>query len=99
MKKYLSLILTLFIILTSMITVSAYSTTGSASGGSSAGGTSSGGGGSAGSGNVVVVQPVQTPKAEYTVSGTISLPAGMVAPEGGLKIYGGFGGVNLSEVS
>ena len=99
MKKYISFILALFIILTSTLTVSASSITGSAVEGSSAGGTSSGGGGSAGGGNVVVVQPVQTPKAEYTVSGTISLPAGMVAPEGGLKVYGGFGGVNLSEVS
>ena len=94
MKKYISLILTIFIILTAILPVTASSSTnaGSGSGGGS-------GGGSMGGGNVVVVQPVQTPKAEYTVSGTISLPAGMVAPEGGLKVYGGFGGVNLSEVS
>lgn len=93
MKKCISLILTIFIILTSILPVTASSpNAGSGSGGGS-------GGGSMGGGNVVVVQPVQTPKAEYTVSGTISLPAGMVAPEGGLKVYGGFGGVNLSEVS
>jgi len=92
MKKYISLILTIFIILTSILPVTASSSPNASSGGGS-------GGGSMGGGNVTVVRPVQTPKAEYTVSGTISLPAGMVAPEGGLKIYGGFGGVNLSEVS
>lgn len=95
MKKIISTILSLIMIVSS---ITAFAETGTLTGGGSSGG--SGGGSSVvGGGGITVIQPVQTPKAEYTVSGTISLPAGMVAPEGGLKIYGGFGGVNLSEVS
>ena len=81
MKKIISTILSLIMIVSS---ITAFAETGTLTGGGSSGG--SGGGSSVvGGGGITVIQPVQTPKAEYTVSGTISLPAGMVAPEGGLK--------------
>lgn len=98
MKKYLSLILTLFIMITSTITVSASSSTGSAAGGSSSGGTSSGGGGGGGSssgGTAVSVFPYT----EYNFQGTIYLPEGEVAPEGGIEFEISFPVVSSSNVS
>lgn len=92
MKKIISVALAVIIIQNLFlfcIPVSASSS--SASSGSGI----SGGGGFAGS----VSTPVQVALAEYTVSGTIYLPGEMTAPEGGLKIYGGFGGVKLDEVA
>ena len=60
-------------------------------------GGSVGGGGSSGSGSSGrYIVPVSVK--EYNVSGTIYLPSGATAPKGGLKIYGGFGGVSYSEI-
>lgn len=93
MKRFISILLT-FVMLISLC-----ATTVGATGGSSASTGSSGGGGGGGfvSGGTSASTPISLNK--YTVSGTIYLPSGMTAPEGGLKIYGGFGGVSLSEVN
>jgi len=95
MKKIISILLSLIMIL-SMTTAFADTIPPAPNGGGSGGGSGGGGGGFVSGG---ITTPVQVPKVEYTVSGTIYLPAEMVAPEGGLKVYGGFGGVNLDEVA
>ena len=99
MKKYISFILALFIILTSMLTVNASSTIVSTVGGSSAGGTSSGGSSSGGGGGSS--KPV-TPVFPYTkcnFKGTIYLPENEVAPEYGLELEISFPVVSSSDVS
>lgn len=83
MKKYISLILALFIILTSMLTVNASSTIVSTVGSSSAGGASSGGGSSGGGSGGGSSKPA-TPVFPYTkcnFKGTIYLPENEVAPD------------------
>ena len=57
---------------------------------------SGGSGGNSGGGSKA---PVSVSVTEYRVSGTISLPDGFTAPEGGLKVYGGFGSVSFGEIS
>ncbi len=94
MKRFISTILT-FVILFSLCAT----TVGATESSSTSTGSSGVSGGSPGvSSGGSVSKPVEVIK-EYTISGTIYLPSGMTAPEGGLKIYGGFGGVSFSEVN
>lgn len=85
----------------SIIPVSAESISSSVVGGSSnsgsTGGSSSIGGGSSGSigGGSISISSFEV----ITAKGTIYLPDDFVAPAGGLKIYGGFGGVTFQNIS
>lgn len=60
---------------------------------------STGGGASGGGGGSVQGTVVSAPMVTFTAKGTINLPSGFVAPNGGLKIYGGFGGVTFQNIS
>lgn len=98
MKKFLSVLL-VFAVLFSMSAIHVLANeTLLFSGDSSAVNSGGGSGGVDGGGGGGVSVVVSAPLKEYNVSGTIYLPSGVTAPKGGLKIYGGFGGVSYSEI-
>lgn len=67
----------------------------SGSSGSSGGSYGGGGGGTW----VAPSHTISVSMSEFTAKGTIQLPDDFVAPAGGLKIYGGFGGVTFQNIS
>lgn len=69
---------------------------GKPSSGSTSGGGGGGGGSSSGGGGGLAPEEVKCETKTVYVSGEISLPSGTKAPEGGITVYGAFGGVILS---
>lgn len=93
MKQYLIFVLTAVFLISSVPVYADNAVAGGDSGSGSTSGGSSGGGWSAPS------QTISVSMSEFTAKGTISLPDGFTAPAGGLKVYGGFGGVTFQDIS
>ncbi|MDD6484464.1 MAG: hypothetical protein PUF72_07810 [Clostridiales bacterium] len=103
LKKGLIFLIAAIFMISTFVPVYAEDTASSSGGGASSGGVDGGVGGgvASGGGGIIGVPsfPAYVEMSKIKAKGTICLPDGFAAPDGGLQIYGGFGSVELNSIS